>query len=284
MSLKKSDLLVCAGCGMYGAKDSFVGDSADTCKQCVRVGRLETTLEDVTKSLEEEKKRSLADRTNMEILLNRLIALEESIKKKPDEDSKASGKAEKKLVDMASDQKDQASKSTSSQRKKKKKVVLVGDSLVRHVGRNLQVQSSGFRSICKPGARISQLLPEIKKKVEPEATVLIQVGTNNLRMDETEVIMKEYEDLVKGVKEDREGEVVVMGILPRQDISDALESKRTDINRQLKWMCSKEDVKYWEVDFNPWKAGFLGSDGLHLNPRGADVVARQVFMMMKSLN
>lgn len=279
---------------MYGANDSFGDESTDTCKQCVRVCRLEATLAEARTSLEEEGKRLLADRMKMETMLSRLIALEEIVQRKPAEDSLAQGKKENKLVEIMVDEKDQppekpsekqknkkATKSASSQRKKK--VVLVGDSLVRDVGKNLQLQCAGFREVCKPGARIDQLLTEVKKKVEPDATVLVQVGTNNLRMDETDVIMKEYEDLIKGLKEDRE-EVVIMGILPRQDISDALESKRMDINRQLKSMCNQEEVKYWEVDFNPWKGGFLGRDGLHLNARGADVVARQIFRMMKSLN
>jgi len=49
-------------------------------------------------------------------------------------------------------------------------------------------------------------------------------------------------------------------------------------------MCGDSRVRYCEVEFNPWRVGYLGRDGLHLNARGADMVARQVFMMMKTLN
>lgn len=48
-------------------------------------------------------------------------------------------------------------------------------------------------------------------------------------------------------------------------------------------MCRREEVRYWEVDFNP-RIGYLGRDGLHLNARAADVVARQVLVMMETSN
>ena len=55
-------------------------------------------------------------------------------------------------------------------------------------------------------------------------------------------------------------------------------------SRRLKEMCGGSKVRYCDVEFNPWRDGFLGRDGLHLNAHGADMVARQVFMMMKTLN
>ena len=56
-------------------------------------------------------------------------------------------------------------------------------------------------------------------------------------------------------------------------------------------LCEKEKIfiedfrKHTEMrsDLDP-DVHSLGRDGLHLNARGADMVARQVFMMMKTLN
>ena len=173
-------------------------------------------------------------------------------------------------------------KAVSIQRKDR--VFLVGDSLVRHVGRNLQKQCAGFDTVCKPGARIEQMFLESEKKEEKEDTVIVQVGTNNLRMDETEEMMSKYKDMIQRLNEDRKGQVVVMGILPMQDLSEALDSKRVEANSRLKKLCEEEMVRYCEVEFNPWKGGYLGRDGLHLNARGADMVARQLYIMMKTLN
>src|SRR6218665_2019412 len=90
--------------------------------------------------------------------------------------------------------------------------------------------------------------------------------------------------MIQRLKEERLGEVVVMGILPRQDLSEALDSMRVEVNRKLKEMCGGSKARYCDIEFNPWRGGFLRRDGLHLNARGADMVARQVFMMMKTLN
>lgn len=83
--------------------------------------------------------------------------------------------------------------------------------------------------------------------------------------------------------EERQGEVVVMGILPRQGLSEVLDSQRVEINRSLKKMCVEENVLYYEMKFNPWIGGYFGRDALHLNARGADMVTRQVFIMVKTL-
>src|SRR6218665_4048477 len=114
---------------------------------------------------------------------------------------------------------------------------------------------------------------------------------NTLRQDScserqfsSEEMMQKYEEMIQRLKEERLGEVVVMGILPRQDLSKALDSKRVEVNRRLKEVCGGSKVRYCDVEFNPWRGGVLGRDGLHLNARGADMVARQVFMMMKTLN
>src|SRR6218665_244516 len=102
--------------------------------------------------------------------------------------------------------------------------------------------------MCKPGGRIEQMVPEIGKRCDNEKAVIVQVGKNNLRMDETEEMMKKYEEIIQWVKEERLGEVVVMGILPRQDLSEALESKRLEVNRRLKEMCGGSTI-LGEADF-----------------------------------
>src|SRR6218665_2883367 len=99
--------------------------------------------------------------------------------------------------------------------------------------KNLEQQCVGLNTVCKPGGRIEQMVPEVEKRGDKEEAVIVQVGTNNLRMDETEEMMKKYEEMIQRLKEERLGEVVVMGILPRQDLSEALESKRVEVNRRL---------------------------------------------------
>src|SRR6218665_3537871 len=84
--------------------------------------------------------------------------------------------------------------------KRKDRVLLVGDSLVRHVGRNLEQQCVGLKTVCKPGGRIEQMVLEVEKRGDKEEAVIVHVGTNNLRM-ETEEIMKKYEEMIQRRKE-----------------------------------------------------------------------------------
>ena len=77
--------------------------------------------------------------------------------------------------------------------------------------------------------------------------------------------MKKYEEMIQRLKKERLGESVVMGILPRQDLSEALEGKRVEVNGRLKQMCGDGRVRHCKVEFNPSRGGYLGRDGLHLN-------------------
>jgi GDSL-like Lipase/Acylhydrolase family len=291
MSVKKSDLFACSGCGMYGTKDGFVDESASTCRKCERVGCLEARVCSLEKCLEAEARSVETMTKSLESVIKRISALEGTSGQKKDGNMTEQGEGKKDLEEAGQgkmgkslqQQKEQKTEKVGSIQRKDK-VLFVGDSLVRYVGRNLQRQCAGFETVCKPGARIEQMLPEIQKRETKDDTVIVQAGTNNLRMDEIEEVMSKYEGLIQGLKGERKGEVVIMGILPRQDLSEALDGKRMEINRRLKSMCVEEMVRYCEVDFNPWKGGYLGRDGLHLNARGADMVGRQLFMMMKNLN
>ena len=47
-------------------------------------------------------------------------------------------------------------------------------------------------------------------------------------------MMKKYDEMIQRLKAETLREVVVMGILPRQDLSEALDSKRVEVNRRPK--------------------------------------------------
>src|SRR6218665_975605 len=252
MALKKSDFLVCKECGMYGYRDCFEDKSGHTCKQCTRVYCLQ-------RSLDEVKESSTAVEKTLALVLERLSKVEGVWGQRKEGEVEGDGISKSKTTKDSDKvvQEQRQEKAGTSQRKGR--VLLVGDSLVRHVGRNLEQQCVGLSTVCKPGGRIEQIVPEIEKRGK-EDTVIVQVGTNNLHMDETEEMMEKYEEMIQRLKEERLGEVVVMGILPRQDLSEALDSKRVEVNRRLKEMCGGSKVRYCDVEFNPWRGGFLGRD------------------------
>lgn len=96
-------------------------------------------------------------------------------------------------------------------------VLLVGESLERQVGRNLQWQCTGLKSlntVCESQGRAEQMIPEIEKRDSKKDKAFVQVGTNNLRMDETDEMMTKYGQMIQRLKEKKQREFVVTGILP----------------------------------------------------------------------
>lgn len=90
---------------------------------------------------------------------------------------------------------------------------LFGNSVVRHVGMNLQRQCAGLNIASKNRADGLRDWEEIWYK---DDKVIVQVGTNNLRMEVTDEMMTNYDEMMLRLKEERQREVVVMGILPLQ--------------------------------------------------------------------
>ena len=137
MALKKSDFLVCKECGMYGDRDCFEDQSGPTCKQCTRVYCLQL-------SLDEAKKSSKAVEKTLALVLERLSKLEGVCGQKKEGDVAGEGTSKSKTTKDSDKvvQEQTQEKAATSQRKGR--VLLVGDSLVRHVGRNLQQQCAGL--------------------------------------------------------------------------------------------------------------------------------------------
>jgi len=72
---------------------------------------------------------------------------------------------------------------------------------------------------------------------------LCKSSKNNLRMDETEAMMIKYKCMIQRLKKDRQREVVIMGILSRQNFREDIDSKRAEVIRRLKKMYAKVKVR-----------------------------------------
>ena len=162
---------------------------------------------------------------------------------------------------------------------KEDKVLVVGSSNVRNVGQNLAQQADKFVALCCPGGRIEDMKEMMEHAGEEAETCVFEVGTNNLFSDETADIVAKYQQLLEESKA-KTKRVIVAGILPRK-LSVRMEEKRKEVNRQLKKLCKAVSAEYLDVEFNYAKDGYLGKDGLHLNWRGAEKVARLIFDRVK---
>ena len=78
--------------------------------------------------------------------------------------------------------------------------------------------------------------------------LVLMVGTNNLKSDGTNTILKKYEQLIRTAKEKRISNITVIGIVCRNDVGVYHECKRYAINAKLKKKCEMMGVYYVEMD------------------------------------
>ncbi|CAM4599745.1 unnamed protein product [Leuciscus chuanchicus] len=86
---------------------------------------------------------------------------------------------------------------TGAQSDKERDAVIIGDSIVRHVHATLG--KSKVQSHCFPGARVSEIaarVPEILNDDERVGTVVLHAGVNDIRLRQTEILKKDFRNLI----------------------------------------------------------------------------------------
>ena len=126
------------------------------------------------------------------------------------------------------------------------------------------------------GCKTRRIVEEVKKLELPkrESCVIAHVGGNDLflkgnKIGNSEPLVKELERLVDTVK-DKTDRAMIVGILPRINVSFHAQSKAIGINDRIKDYCIRKNVKF----LDPWfdfvgRKGYFGKDGIHLNVAGS---------------
>ena len=99
-------------------------------------------------------------------------------------------------------------------------------------------------------------------------------------MDDKGKILEKYRRMIEELKQ-RRRRIVILGIMPRTDVSSVIDDKRLEINAALSRLCRAEEVEYLDVEFST-RSGFLSRDRLHLNRFGSDWLARRVYQVSKA--
>jgi prefoldin subunit 5 len=156
-------------------------------------------------------------------------------------------------------------------------VIVIGDSNMRNVGKNLVTQSKKYVAISRSGARIEDVNELLEEEAGKDAeTCVVELGSNNLLVEEKDTIIERYKKLIEDLKQRRK-RIIMLGILPRKDASRFIDIKRMEINMILQGLCRTEGIEFLDVEFSANRLGYLAKDGLHLNWSGADMVARKIF-------
>lgn len=159
--------------------------------------------------------------------------------------------------------------------KGKDTVIVQGDSLVIGIGSCLQKQSQMFDTVANPGAKIETIAEKLKVVGEkPDSHLVLMVGTNNLKVDGSEEMVAKYRNLISEAKRHKYRKISVVSIPDRADVGDFFNGRRTGVNRSLRKLCMDSGIEFLQISN---VRNLLARDGLHLSPKGQDLVAREIF-------
>jgi len=177
------------------------------------------------------------------------------------------------------------------------KVLLIGNSITHNWGGKPNARSNeSWQKYLAPyevrnfgfGAdRIENVLWRIYhdelKDISPEK-ILINIGTNNLRVNSNEEILEGLRFLVRVIKSHQpKAEITLLGIYPRRDYEDRI----VVVNKNMRKMAGSEHVGFADIG----KELFLESgkvnevffnDGLHPNNKGYEVLGKQLQKLLKN--
>ena len=154
--------------------------------------------------------------------------------------------------------------------------LLIGDSMVRDQGEHFGLQNKRKRKVRSyPGASAKKIDEEVEKvKTESNRTTLIvQASGNDLFMrdgnaGQTEPLVKQLERTVETVQK-KSDKAIVIGILPRLNVSHYALSKAIGINDRLETICKRHKVKFinlWDTFYGNRK--MFRKDGIHFSEEG----------------
>jgi hypothetical protein len=160
--------------------------------------------------------------------------------------------------------------------KGKGKVYLLGDSLVRGVGKKLEAQCSNvFSAKSIGGARIEAVTEEVRKlEARDDRHLVVMVGANNIQQDGSELVLRKFQVLIDCCHKVKNRAVTVVGISRRFDLTSLQENRRVSVNRRLSVLCREAGVQYVEYEAG---RSMISADRVHFNETGQREVAGMIF-------
>lgn len=151
--------------------------------------------------------------------------------------------------------------------------IIIGDSLIRNQLEEFCGRAPKCRKrYCFPGAKIDDIttaLEEISSSEKEDSIYIVHVGTNDIKMTNSEELLEKYKRMIYELKS-RRSKFMVSGILPRIGAESQFYSKAFSTNSRLKSLCTHENVEFVDLWNHFYDQGMLfNRDGLHLNPVGS---------------
>jgi len=173
--------------------------------------------------------------------------------------------------------------SPRKQQPRKVDVMLIGDSIVKHVrGRSIKEQSGKYVKVCSfPGAGTEKVCDhtEVELKYGQPESVILHAGSNDLA---NKISVKEIaENLAylgcelqdRGVKN-----IAISGMIPRWRMQTDIPS----LNKELRKMCKAYRFDYNENN-NIYYNEHIADDCVHLNYDGVDILGKNYARYLKGI-
>lgn len=155
-------------------------------------------------------------------------------------------------------------------------VFVLGDSLVRGVGKKLEAQCGAvFSTRSIGGARIEGLTEEVRKlEAKDDRHLVVMVGTNNIQEDGSEVVLRKFSKLIECCKSVKNRAVTIVGIPRRFGVTSLQENRRSSVNVRLSKLCRDAGVQFVEYEADRSR---ICQDRVHFNEMGQREVAGMIF-------
>ena len=178
-----------------------------------------------------------------------------------------------------------STKSTTkcNQPKQEKAVLVIGDSMVKHIDGNKIGRAARSKAICHSysGATVNQLarkFDECQSEDLQYNTIILHVGTNDLVREEPEKVAADMDSLVNKVKA-HTNKVAVSGAIKRYD-GKVKNYKIEQYNKLINGLCSKHNITY--IDNSYIGKSLLNGSNLHLNRDGDKALGSAFCTYLKS--
>ena len=157
--------------------------------------------------------------------------------------------------------------------------MVIGSSLVHDI--RLHPSSGPSKTLCFPGARILDIkhrLPTILTKYSNISTIIIHIGTNDIRARQSEVLKQDFQSLRASLL-DTGNKIIISGPIPTTQHNRGLErwSRLFSLHTLMKDYCATTGISFINNFDLFWvRPIFLKPDGLHPNWRGSQMLSLTV--------
>ena len=170
--------------------------------------------------------------------------------------------------------------SKSSEVCKTKPIVLIGDSMIKHIDpkKLSQRQVHKFSYPGKTTGEIAEAVDNIAITSDP-SHIIIHTGTNNLLAESVDSCLADIKSLVWKVKNKfSNSSIGLSSIVYREDIN--VDAKCIEVKEKAKLIAEDSSITY--IDISVIDASALNGSRLHLNAKGSSLLAMQFIKFLRS--